>query len=128
MSDIVIGPQMPSIEIRVATYGEMIRYGIEGTDTAAIVRVDGQVVGYTDDYGTGYPIEGRIKKDALEALSNAAIEIWSPSPEPEYTRMSAKPPWGCPHCGAKPNERCRSVRPPHAKFSQMHIQRWNSRP
>lgn len=71
------GPAMPSIEIRMATREEREKFDIAGTDQAAIVWLDGEAVGWTDDYGTYRPIKelkNPHSKAIVEGLVQAAFD------------------------------------------------------
>lgn len=76
------------IEIRPFTELEMSDRGIDGTDVAVAVAVGGEIIGYTDDYGTATifrrdgrgedtdtPNIGVIKKET-EAIVNVAGHLW----------------------------------------------------
>lgn len=46
----------------------------------------------------------------------------------EVTRMSSRPPWGCPRCGAESGRPCKSNSNTNPHLPQMHIARWEVRP
>lgn len=48
---------MFKLSVRIASQREHEQYGIEGTDVAALIIVNGRVVAYTDDYGSSCLIE-----------------------------------------------------------------------
>lgn len=74
-----------NIEIRTFSELEMSDRGIEGTDVACAVAVDGKVIGYTDDYGTFYAfkrddlanVDSANVKDQVESLVQIAGNLWT---------------------------------------------------
>lgn len=73
-----------TVLIRTATEEELRveRWGIGGTDQAAVVLVDGEVVCWTDDYGTTREVPGGRKledkeKRLIEVAVDAAFTVYS---------------------------------------------------
>jgi hypothetical protein len=73
-----------TVLIRTATDEEVRteRWGIGGTDQAAVVLVDGEVVCWTDDYGTARQVPGgreleREAKKLIEAAVVAAFDVYT---------------------------------------------------
>jgi len=68
------------IELRPFSELEKSDRGITGTDVAIAVCVDGQVVAYTDDYGTATVIpntlDGQQIKPLTEAFVQSAIDLY----------------------------------------------------
>jgi hypothetical protein len=67
------------IRIRMATRREIDAYPEANVsfEESAAVYVGGELVGFTDEYGTGTPVAGGITQHRLESLVNAATDLFS---------------------------------------------------
>jgi hypothetical protein len=67
------------IRIRMATRREIDAYPEANVsfEESAAVYVGGELVGFTDEYGTGTPVMDGITQHRLEVLVNAATDLYT---------------------------------------------------
>jgi hypothetical protein len=66
------------VEFQLLTELELQNRGIEGTDAAMVVAVDGRQIGYTDDYGTFTAFDAReaLPVDLIQLAAEAVGDMY----------------------------------------------------
>lgn len=69
---------MPLICFRMLSPLEREERGITATDNACMIEVNGEIIGWTDDYGTATMFKGYERlKDAAEKAIDSVVDLWA---------------------------------------------------